>query len=164
MFIAYIDILHQGDELLKAVLQRVSSASVKVETETISSIQQGLLVFLGVEPEDTIADVNYLVEKIINLRIFEDQDYKMNLSLLDVKGELLIVSQFTLLADCRKGRRPSFEKAAKPDLALELYQQFIKQCEEKQIKTLGGQFQAEMLVDIKNHGPVTILLDSKKNY
>lgn len=164
MFIAYIDILHQGDELLKAVLQRVSSASVKVETETISSIQQGLLVFLGVEPEDTIADVNYLVEKIINLRIFEDQDYKMNLSLLDVKGELLIVSQFTLLADCRKGRRPSFEKAAKPDQALELYQQLIKQCEEKQIKTLGGQFQAEMLVDIKNHGPVTILLDSKKNY
>lgn len=149
---------------MKAVLQRVSSASVKVESETISSIQQGLLVFLGVEPEDTIADVSYLVEKIINLRIFEDQDYKMNLSLLDTKGELLIVSQFTLLADCRKGRRPSFEKAAKPDLALKLYQQFIKQCEEKQIKTLGGQFQAEMLVDIKNHGPVTILLDSKKNY
>ena len=164
MFIACLDILIQEVRALKIVLQRVNSASVQVDNKEISGIKQGLLVFLGVEKEDKLEDAQYLVEKIINLRIFEDPEYKMNLSLQDIQGELLVVSQFTLLADCRKGRRPSFDNAAKPQLAEQLYNSFIELCREKQIKTLAGQFQAEMLVDIKNHGPVTILLDSKKNY
>lgn len=149
---------------MKAVLQRVTSASVTVEGVTISSIKQGLLVLLGVEADDSAADVNYLVDKIIGLRIFEDDNYKMNLSLQDINAELLVVSQFTLLADCRKGRRPSFDKAGKPELAKDLYELFIAKCLEKNIAVCGGKFQAEMLVNINNHGPVTILLDSKKNF
>lgn len=149
---------------MKAVLQRVSSASVSVDGEMISSIQQGLLVLLGVEADDNETDVTYLVDKIIGLRIFEDENYKMNLSLQDINAELLVVSQFTLLADCRKGRRPSFDKAGRPELAKSLYELFITKCQAKGIATQGGKFQAEMLVNINNHGPVTILLDSKKNF
>lgn len=149
---------------MKAVLQRVSSASVSVDGDIISSINQGLLILLGVEADDSESDVTYLVDKISGLRIFEDENYKMNLSLQDINAELLVVSQFTLLADCRKGRRPSFDKAGKPDLAKSLYELFITKCQDKGIATQGGKFQAEMLVNINNHGPVTILLDSKKNF
>ena len=149
---------------MKAVLQRVSSASVSVDGDIISSINQGLLSLLGVEADESESDVTYLVDKISGLRIFEDENYKMNLSLQDINAELLVVSQFTLLADCRKGRRPSFDKAGKPDLAKSLYELFITKCQDKGIATQGGKFQAEMLVNINNHGPVTILLDSKKNF
>lgn len=149
---------------MKSVLQRVSSASVSVDGDIISSINQGLLILLGVEADDSESDVTYLVDKISGLRIFEDENYKMNLSLQDINAELLVVSQFTLLADCRKGRRPSFDKAGKPDLAKSLYELFITKCQDKGIATQGGKFQAEMLVNINNHGPVTILLDSKKNF
>lgn len=149
---------------MKAVLQRVSSASVSVDEQNISTIGKGLLILLGVESDDSETDINYLVDKITGLRIFEDENYKMNLSIEDIGGELLVVSQFTLLADCRKGRRPSFDKAGKPDLAKELYELFIVKCRAKSIPTYGGKFQAEMLVNINNHGPVTILLDSKKNF
>lgn len=149
---------------MKAVLQRVTSASVSVSDEKIADIGLGLVVLLGVEADDADSDIDYLVEKIVNLRIFEDDGQKMNLSVMDVGGELLVVSQFTLLADCRKGRRPSFDKAGSPILANELYEKFAAKARAKNINVATGRFQAEMLVSINNHGPVTILLDSKKNY
>lgn len=149
---------------MKAVLQRVSAAGVFVDGVRISQIDRGILVLLGVEQEDTEEDVKYLAEKVINLRIFEDAQDKMNLCLKDVGGQLLVVSQFTLLADCRKGRRPSFDKAGKPELAQKLYNSFIDYCVSQGIETQGGKFQAHMLVNIANDGPVTMLLDSKKNF
>ena len=149
---------------MKAVLQRVSAAGVSVDGVRISQIDRGILVLLGVEQEDTEEDVKYLAEKVINLRIFEDAQDKMNLCLKDVGGQLLVVSQFTLLADCRKGRRPSFDKAGKPELAQKLYNSFIDYCVSQGIETQGGNFQAHMLVNIANDGPVTMLLDSKKNF
>ena len=149
---------------MKAVLQRVTSACVSVSDNKIADIGLGLVVLLGVEADDSDSDIDYLVDKIVNLRIFEDDGQKMNLSVIDVGGELLVVSQFTLLADCRKGRRPSFDKAGNPTLANELYEQFVVKAKAKNINVATGKFQAEMLVSINNHGPVTILLDSKKNY
>lgn len=149
---------------MRAVIQRVTNANVTVEDSITGKINKGLLIFLGVENNDTENDLNYIIEKIINLRIFEDDNNKMNLSLLDVKGELLIVSQFTLLGDCRKGRRPSFTEAAPPDMAKEMYNKFIKICKEKEIKTQTGVFQADMKVNLCNDGPVTLLIDSKKNF
>ncbi len=147
---------------MRAVIQRVKSAQVIVNEKIIGSIGFGLLVLLGISREDNCDDADYLVEKTINLRIFDDQDGKMNRSLLDVGGEMLIVSQFTLIADCRKGRRPSFTAAAEPAEAKKLYQYFIERVKEKGITVATGEFQALMEVGLINNGPVTILMDSKK--
>jgi D-aminoacyl-tRNA deacylase len=147
---------------MRAVIQRVKSAQVIVNEKIIGSIGFGLLVLLGISREDNRDDADYLVEKTSNLRIFDDQDGKMNRSLLDVGGEMLIVSQFTLSADCRKGRRPSFTAAAEPAEAKKLYQYFIERVKEKGITVATGEFQALMEVGLINNGPVTILMDSKK--
>jgi D-aminoacyl-tRNA deacylase len=147
---------------MRAVIQRVKSAQVIVNEKIIGLIGFGLLVLLGISREDNCEDADYLVEKAINLRIFDDQDGKMNRSLLDVGGEMLIVSQFTLIADCRKGRRPSFAAAAEPSEAKKLYQYFIERVKENGIAVATGEFQALMEVGLINNGPVTILMDSKK--
>lgn len=149
---------------MRAVIQRVSNASVTVEGEICGKIGRGLLVLLGVEDLDSIEDVIYLAEKISNLRIFEDYNDKMNLSIMDIGGDILIVSQFTLLGDCRKGRRPNFMKAAGVELAENLYLKFIDECKKYVEKIEKGKFQAHMDVNLTNDGPVTILLDSKKYF
>lgn len=143
-------------------MQRVSEADVTVEGQVVGNIQKGLLVLISVEDADDQNDVDYMAEKIINLRIFEDDAGKMNESLFDINGEILVVSQFTLHGDCRKGRRPSFIQASRPEKAIELYEAFIQACKEKNIKTKAGTFQAEMQVRLCNEGPVTLLVDSKK--
>ncbi len=149
---------------MRAVVQRVTRASVAVEDETVGQIQRGLLVFLGVEAGDEKADLDYLVGKITGLRIFEDSDGKMNLSVLDIQGSLLVISQFTLLGDVKKGKRPSFVRAAKPELARRLYQEFIESCRGINVPVQTGIFQADMAVELVNDGPVTILLDSRKQF
>lgn len=149
---------------MRAVVQRVKNSKVTVEENIVGEIKQGLMVLLGVGLEDSSSDADYLTEKILNLRIFEDTDGKMNRSLLDIGGEILIVSQFTLYGDCRKGKRPSFDKAARPEKAKELYEYFVNKCRQYGIITQTGIFQAHMLVDISNDGPVTLLLDSKKEF
>ena len=150
---------------MRVVIQRVSKCSVVVDENEISSIEKGLLVLLGVGHDDTKADIDYLSEKILNLRIFEDENQKMNLSLLDIEGELLIVSQFTIMGDTKKGRRPNFMSAAKPDIAEKLYLDFIEKCSKYKIKNIGtGKFGADMKVYLKNDGPVSILFDSKKQF
>jgi len=146
------------------VVQRVSSSSVTVDGDVIGKIDKGLMVLLGVTHDDTSKDVDYMIDKILNLRIFEDEDDKMNLSLKDIGGELLVVSQFTLYGDCRKGRRPSFTNAAKPDLADKLYEEFIAKAKSQGLNVGTGQFGAHMMVDLTNDGPVTILLDSSKSF
>lgn len=147
---------------MRAVVQRVTDADVTVENKVTGAIGKGFVVLLGVEENDTAADADYMVDKITGLRVFEDNEGKMNLSMIDVGGELLAVSQFTLLGDVRKGKRPSFSHAAKPEQAKVLYDYFTAKVREKGIKVGEGIFQAEMLVRINNDGPVTILLDSKK--
>ena len=147
---------------MKAVIQRVDSASVSIDGIDISRIGVGLLVLLGVEKGDSEKDADFLLDKMIQLRIFEDGEGKMNLSLLDISGELLVVSQFTLLADCNKGRRPSFTDAAEPATAAKLYGYVLSKAREKVIRVGQGQFQAMMKVELINHGPVTILLDSRR--
>lgn len=149
---------------MRAIVQRTDTASVTVEGEVIACIGPGLTVLLGVGKEDTEKDVRFLVEKIIHLRIFPDVQGKMNLSLRDIDGELLVVSQFTLYGDCRKGRRPSFDAAASPIKAEELYEVFVSLCNEAGIKTATGRFQTEMVVRLANHGPVTVMLDSKHTF
>jgi len=149
---------------MRAVVQRVKSANVKVEGKPVSEIGAGVLIFLGVAHEDTATEIAYIANKVANLRIFEDEEGKMNCSLLDTGGAALVVSQFTLYGDCRKGRRPSFIKAARPELANALYEQFITALEQQNIPTQGGTFQAMMDVELVNDGPVTILLDSDKQF
>lgn len=149
---------------MRAVVQRVKNSKVDVDNNTIASIGKGLLVLLGVGEDDTDEDLDYIFDKVINLRIFEDEDGKMNDSLLDIGGELLVVSQFTLYGDARRGRRPSFSSSAKPDIAKEMYEEFIKKAREENIKTESGEFGADMQVELLNDGPVTILLDSKKTF
>lgn len=145
---------------MKAVIQRVSQSSVSVDNNIVGSIGRGIMVLLGVSEQDTKKDADWLAEKIINLRIFEDKNKKMNLSLIDTNGELLIVSQFTLLGDCRKGRRPSFINAAKPGKAKELYEYFTEIIKKKNIPVQTGQFQAMMDVSLINDGPVTFILET----
>ncbi len=147
---------------MRAVVQRVIKADVTVEDKITGSIDAGLVVLLGVEEEDGEEDAAYLAEKIAGLRIFEDEEGKMNLSVKDVGGALLAVSQFTLYGDCRKGKRPSFIKAARPEKANGLYRRFVTLCQEQELHVEEGIFQAEMLVRIHNDGPVTIMIDSKK--
>lgn len=149
---------------MRAVVQRVKHSQVTVEEEIVGKIQSGLMVLLGVEDGDTPKDAQYMIDKVANLRIFEDEDEKMNCSIKDVGGDILAVSQFTLLGDCRKGRRPSFINAARPDAANDLYELFVAGVREEGIKVETGVFQADMLVDIANDGPVTLLLDSKKQF
>ena len=147
---------------MRAVIQRVQRAQVEVGQQTIGAIGQGLLVFLGVCDADTQADVDYMAQKIMALRIFEDEQGKMNRSAADIGGELLIVSQFTLYGDCRKGRRPSFDAAGNPAHAKALYEAVIQACRAVGFKTEHGRFGADMQVSLQNDGPVTLLLDSKK--
>jgi D-tyrosyl-tRNA(Tyr) deacylase len=146
---------------LKALLQRVTEASVSVAGEVVGRIDRGLVVLLGVASGDTEKDAQYLAQKTVNLRIFADEAGKFNLSALDIKGELLVISQFTLLADTRKGRRPSFVEAASPTQAKELFDYFVEQARAQGLKVETGRFQQYMQVEIHNDGPVTILLDSK---
>lgn len=149
---------------MRAVVQRVSSSKVTVNGEVTGEIKKGLLVLLGVTHEDTSKDVDYIIDKVLNLRIFEDENEKMNLSLKDVQGELLVVSQFTLYGDCRKGRRPSFSSAAKPEVATKLYEEFIEKSRNEGIVTQTGRFGTHMMVDLTNDGPVTILLESNRDF
>jgi D-tyrosyl-tRNA(Tyr) deacylase len=149
---------------MRAVLQRVSRATVSVEEEVVGEIGAGLLVLLGVGANDTLADADYLAEKIIGLRIFEDADGKMNLPVADVDGAILVVSQFTLYGDTRRGKRPSFDAAAPPEKARELYEYFVEKIRADGLRCETGRFQAAMQVELVNDGPVTILLDSGKAF
>lgn len=150
---------------MRAVIQRVTKSKVTVENKVMGIIDKGLMVLLGVGENDTEKDIKWLGDKIINLRIFEDSDDKMNLSLLDVEGDLLIVPQFTLYGDCRKGRRPSFGTSAEPLKGEEFFKKLTSYIEQKyNINVQKGKFQSHMVVDIQNDGPVTLLLDSEKNF
>ena len=149
---------------MKALLQRVSRASVSVGGEVVGSIDRGLVVFVGVAAGDTEEDVRYLVQKMVDLRIFSDEDGKFNLSVIDTGGELLLISQFTLLASTRKGRRPSFTDAAPPDLAEELFRWYVEQSSDTGLRVATGRFQQSMQVEIHNDGPVTIMLDSRDRH
>ena len=147
---------------MKAVVQRVKKASVKIEEEIVGTIEKGFAILLGISETDTEEDGKYLSEKIANLRIFEDSQGKMNLSCLDINGDFLVVSQFTLIADCRRGRRPSFVEAARPEKAISLYENFISILKQTGLKVETGKFGASMVVEIHNDGPVTIILDSRE--
>ena len=147
---------------MRAVIQLVSKASVRVGENQVSKIGPGLLVLLGIHRDDTEKDTALLAEKIANLRVFPDQDRLMNLSILDVDGDMLVVSQFTLYGDCRKGRRPSYSSAAPPELANRLYELFMEETRKTGITVASGEFQAMMDVELINQGPVTLLLDSTK--
>ena len=146
---------------MKLVVQRVTNANVKVDNKIVGQINQGFLVLLGIKSTDTKEDADYLVRKLVNLRIFSDEDDKMNLALKDVSGELLIISQFTLYGDCKKsGNRPSFSDSAKPDIAIPLYEYFVEECKKQVPVVQTGIFGADMKVSLLNDGPVTIIIDS----
>lgn len=147
---------------MRAVVQRVSNARVQVDGKTVGEIGRGLLVLLAVHEEDTNEDLDYIYNKVIGLRIFEDEDEKMNLSLDDVDGELLVVSQFTLYGDARKGRRPSFSHSASFEKGKEYYEKFLQMAKDNGYRCEGGEFGATMDVELTNHGPVTILLESSR--
>ena len=147
---------------MRCVLQRVSHASVTVDGEITGKIGKGLLILLAVCDDDTEDDLVYMADKVSGLRIFEDENEKMNLSVSDIEGEILVVSQFTLFGDCRKGKRPSFTAAGRPDYANEMYEKFMEYLKEKGFKVEHGIFGADMKVELLNDGPVTMLLDSKK--
>lgn len=146
---------------MRAVIQRVKKSSVSVNNEIIGKIGVGLVVLLGVAETDGTQDADYLAAKIANLRIFEDENHKMNRSLLDIGGEMLVVSQFTLLADCRKGRRPSFVHSAGPDKANKLYERFVEQVRQEGVNVATGRFRAMMEVELINDGPVTLIVESR---
>lgn len=147
---------------MRAVVTRVKSASVTIAGEIVGQIGQGFLILLGVAPDDTSAQCKKLADKALGLRVFCDENDKMNLSLADVNGQVLVVSQFTLYADCKKGKRPSFVAAAAPDIAIPLYEQFLDECRLRGFEPQHGRFGADMLVASENDGPVTILLDTKE--
>ena len=148
---------------MKAVIQRVSKASVTIENKVISSIKNGLVILLGICNDDDISDIEWISKKIINLRIFNDEQDIMNRSIVDINGEIIVVSQFTLMASTKKGNRPSYIKAAKPKIAIPLYEQFVRQIEIDFNKKVGtGVFGADMKIELINDGPVTIIIDSKK--
>ena len=149
---------------MRAVVQRVASSRVTVDERVPGEVKKGLLVLLGVTHDDTSKDVDYMVDKVTNLRIFEDENDKMNLSLKDIGGEVMAVSQFTLYGDARKGRRPSFSDAARPDVANPLYEEFVEKLRAQGITVGTGEFGAHMMVELTNDGPVTILLESKKAF
>ena len=149
---------------MRAVVQRVTSAQVTVEGRVISRIGRGLLVFIGVDRDDGAADLVYVAGKVRDLRIFGDEEGKMNRSITDVAGEILVVSQFTLSADCRRGRRPSFDTAAPPEVARSMYDTFVETLRAMDLPVQTGEFRAMMQVELINDGPVTILLDSRKNF
>ena len=149
---------------MRAVVQRVTRAKVTVADACSGTIGPGLLVLLGVGEDDTDRDVAYLADKISGLRIFDDEEGKMNMALPDIQGAMLVISQFTLYGDCRKGKRPSYAKAAKPDWAEALYEKFVDEIRKKGIPVETGVFQAEMMVELVNDGPVTIMVDSKKDF
>ena len=147
---------------MRAVLTRVKSASVAIDGQVVGSIGKGFLILLGVGPEDDETHCKYLAEKALGLRVFEDENGKMNLGLSDVDGQVLVVSQFTLYGNCRKGRRPSFTEAAGPELGNRLYEQFLSECEKLGYPPQHGQFGADMQVESINDGPVTLLLDTQQ--
>src|SRR3954471_19815755 len=149
---------------MRAVIQRVSTARVVIEGREHSRIGSGILILLGVEKDDTIGDAEMLARRIVELRIFEDDAGKMNRSVIEAGGHILAVSQFTLLGDCRRGRRPSFDPAAPPDIARELYEQFVKEIGVLGVPVSTGVFQADMNVELTNQGPVTFILDSRKRF
>lgn len=153
--------LVKGDECytMRFVVQRVTKASVKVDGKVVGKIDKGYMALIGIKQDDTISEADYLVKKLINLRVFEDQNGKMNLALKDVGGQLLLISQFTLYGDCSDGNRPSFIEAAKPDKANELYEYIIAKCREKIEKVETGIFGADMKVELLNDGPVTIIME-----
>lgn len=146
---------------MRVVIQRVSASSVKVDDRTVGEIAAGFMLLIGIAEEDETADADWLVQKILNLRVFGDEEGKMNRSITDIKGEILCISQFTLIADYKKGNRPSFIKAAKPDKAIPLFEYFKNEIAKSGLKTESGIFGADMKVSLVNDGPVTILMDSK---
>lgn len=149
---------------MRVVVQRVSSSKVTVDDKIIGSISRGFNLLIGISKDDTLEDLKYIKDKVINLRVFEDLEDKMNLSLLDIKGEILAISQFTLYGDCRKGRRPNFMNAMGGSEANNMYENFVSMLKESGLKVETGEFGADMKVDIQNDGPVTILIDSKKEF
>lgn len=149
---------------MRAVVQRIRDGSVTVEGRITGEIEKGLLVYLGVGKEDEMKDLDYMIEKVLGLRIFEDENEKMNLSVMDIGGDLLVVSQFTLYGDARKGKRPSFTDSASPQIGEEFYNIFVNEARNLGVKVATGEFGAHMDVKYTNDGPVTILLDSKKNF